>query len=142
MRPLCAEKRLVYEPLPRQHQVSLPAVGSLQIKGMPRTPSRNIKNELIELLCVVYHGLSFCYQCLTRFFLCVIMFHLVQVSSSLNSRRTMSHDRKKLPALREGYETYEPAPLQQSETRAEAAPAVLKWSGQEVGGAMSSGGCG
>ena len=24
----------------------------------------------------------------------------------------------------------------------EAAPAVLKWSGQEVGGAMSSGGCG
>ena len=25
---------------------------------------------------------------------------------------------------------------------AEAAPAVLKWSGQEVGGAMSSGGCG
>ena len=26
--------------------------------------------------------------------------------------------------------------------RAEAAPAVLKWSGQEVGGAMSSDGCG
>ena len=26
--------------------------------------------------------------------------------------------------------------------QAEAAPAVLKWSGQEVGGAMSSGGCG
>ena len=25
---------------------------------------------------------------------------------------------------------------------AEAAPAVLKWSSQEVGGAMSSGGCG
>ena len=24
----------------------------------------------------------------------------------------------------------------------EAAPAVLKWSGQEVGGAMSGGGCG
>ena len=27
-------------------------------------------------------------------------------------------------------------------TVAEAAPAVLKWSGQEVDGAMSSGGCG
>ena len=29
-----------------------------------------------------------------------------------------------------------------TDSTTEAAPAVLKWSGQEVGGAMSSGGCG